>query len=152
MHLQSLTANQLREALADSVCESIEGLAFAEVVIHSGSMPWTNHGHGSTINLGDIGHLEIAILPTALIQVAATLHGTATTELEHSILQDTLLEITNVIAGRFCASLTGEMGSFNLGLPEMTSTSAQPHPNAKYIQCDFDIDGLFALSCRYLPA
>lgn len=157
----ALSPDQVRQALHESVQECIENLAFAEVseVL---SMPALDasacHAH---ISLGKLGHIELAADKNLLQDWTASLHCLDQAATDDSVCKDVMLEMLNVIAGRFCGSLLGGQSDFILGLPEWDDPTAketelaqglsgQTQPATLPIQCDFVVEGRPALICRHV--
>jgi CheY-specific phosphatase CheX len=67
--------------------------------------------------LGADGHLAIALSRPLLAGIASILFGLEEDGLDEPTLSDTLLEIANIIAGRFLQKVHGARSDFILGLP-----------------------------------
>lgn len=157
----ALSPDQVKQALHESVQECIENLAFAEVseVLRMPALGASAcHAH---ISLGKLGHIELTADKNLLQDWTASLHCLDQAAIDDSVCKDVMLEMLNVIAGRFCGSLLGSQGDFMLGLPEWDepiankSEGAQGFPQEGLraslpIQCDFVVEGRPALICRHL--
>ena len=107
------------QALVAAAAETLENLAFTEVApgeaggTAAGGLPERR----ARIRLDDGTTLGIALDAGLLDELAAIVHS-LDGKPDRSVSQDTLLEILNIVAGRFEAGLRGGQGDFSLGLPE----------------------------------
>jgi hypothetical protein len=122
----------LADALRDSACETLENLAFTELVPEpSGNLPGSGERVCARIGLGPDGRLDLILSKPLLAEIAGILFNLED-EPDAGTLSDTLLEIANIIAGRYLEKRYEGGSDFTMGLP-----MARP-----------DVDGWEALAVR----
>ena len=110
----------ITEALNQSVCETLENLAFTEVMV----APDTSLNLkpvqclGTRISLGNLGTMDLVLEKNFLEEIGGILFNAGPEGLEPDALPDTLNEILNIIAGRFLEKLFQGQSDFTMGLPE----------------------------------
>lgn len=105
------------EALRESACETLENLAFTELVPEAEAvLPEPGERVCARIGLGPDGELDV-VLSQALLSEIATILFNLEAEPDAGILQDALLEIANIIAGRYLEKRHGDRSDFVMGLP-----------------------------------
>jgi hypothetical protein len=106
------------EALRDSACETLENLAFTELAEEPGAvLPPPAGRHGARIGLGADGELDLFLTRPLLAEIAALLFNLGEGDVDAATLDDTLLEIANIVAGRYLEKLRGGASDFLLDLP-----------------------------------
>jgi hypothetical protein len=135
--------------LTDTVLASIENMAFADIEPLSETLVTQERFHTVHISLGDLGNLDMAIDPSALDGLASVILTVDPSELDDSSKRDTLMEIINIVAGRFCHDLVQAEGEFKLGLPELGLVSGTDSEGT--VVRAFAMDGDPAIQFRYFP-
>jgi hypothetical protein len=110
------------DALRESACETLENLAFTELEPEPGTgLPARGDRLGARIGLGPDGSLDVILSRALLAEIAGILFssdsGSAAGEPDAGMLSDTLLEIANIIAGRYLEKIYQGRSDFTLGLP-----------------------------------
>jgi hypothetical protein len=106
------------EALRDSACETLENLAFTELSEEPGAaLPPAGERLGARIGLGPDGELDLFLTRPLLTEIAAILFNLGEEGVDAATLDDTLLEIANIVAGRYLEKLRGGKSDFILELP-----------------------------------
>ena len=114
-----------KEALRESACETLENLAFTELGEEPGAaLPPPGDRLGARIGLGPDGDLEIVLSRSLLADIGAILFNAEADGLDEATLDDTLLEIANIVAGRFLEKRSGGKSDFILGLPRAGAEAA----------------------------
>ena len=113
------TAIQIDEALNQCACETLENLAFTEILPLDATTLRMNPDQclGARISLGPVGSLDLILEKGFLAEVGGTLFSVGPEGLEAEALPDTLHEILNIIAGRFLEKLFQNHSDFEMGLP-----------------------------------
>ena len=110
---------QIMEALNQSTCETLENLAFTELVstAEAALSLAPDACLGARIPLGEEGTLDLILEKRFLGEVGGTLFSAGPESLGREALADTLNEILNIIAGRFLEKLHQGASDFKMGLP-----------------------------------
>jgi hypothetical protein len=117
-------ANAL-EALRDSACETLENLAFTELAEEPGAaLPPPGDRLGARIGLGPDGELDLFLTRPLLAEIASILFNLGEGDADAATLDDTLLEIANIVAGRYLEKLRGGTSDFLLDLPHALEAAA----------------------------
>lgn len=135
--------------LMETVLESIENMAFADVERISGNVSSADLLNHVKISMGHLGSMDMAIDDIALKGLASVILSIEPNELNDEAKQDTLMEIINIVAGRFCHQMVDEKEEFSLGLPTLGESEESESNSA--IVCSFAMDGEPALQFRYFP-
>lgn len=106
------------EALRESACETLENLAFTELIEEPGAaLPPSGDRLGARIGLGPDGEMEFFLSRSLLSEIAAILFNLDEEGLDAALLNDTLLEVANIIAGRYLEKRRAGRSDFAMGLP-----------------------------------
>jgi CheY-specific phosphatase CheX len=135
--------------LSDCVLASIENMAFADISPLQNPIHFEDEFHSVLISLGNLGEMDMSISSTALESLASVILTMDTSELDESSKRDTLMEIINIVAGRFCHDLIQENEEFQLGLPKLGLSPEDAKDSL--INCGFAMDGSPAIRFRYFP-
>lgn len=113
------------DALRDSACETLENLAFTELAEEPGAaLPPQGDRLGARIGLGADGELDLFLTRSLLTEIAAILFNQGEDGVDPATLDDTLLEIANIVAGRYLEKLRGGKSDFVLELPHALDGAA----------------------------
>lgn len=114
----------LAAALDTAAMESLESLAFLELA------PAERAEGGDYLNvrigLGKSGRMDLAISESLLEEVTCVLYNLEAGGIDEAVKRDALMEIINIVAGRFLALVSPE--GFDLGLPALRPRSAERAP------------------------
>ncbi len=119
------------KALRESAYHTLETLAFTAMQ-DSGSdeIPLKKDSVGARVSLGDDGLLDIFLNRPFLNEITAVLFCQYSDPLDDGIMNDTLLEIANVIAGCYMDKIHEGKSDFTMGLPVLLESASQwqAHP------------------------
>jgi hypothetical protein len=118
------------DALRDSACETLENLAFTELAEEPGAgLPPSGERLGARIGLGPDGELDLYLTRPLLTEIAAILFNLGEDGIDAATLDDTLLEIANIVAGRYLEKLRGGKSDFVLELPRALDAAPDAAPD-----------------------
>jgi CheY-specific phosphatase CheX len=108
------------ETLRKAASETLETLAFTEINPRDSNqlVGVLQKYRGSRITVGTLGVMDLILGLELLEEIAVVLFNPPTGKVEPEMLDDTVHEILNIIAGRFLESLFNGKSDFALGLPE----------------------------------
>jgi CheY-specific phosphatase CheX len=110
----------LSNALRESACETLENLAFTELAPEpEARLPEARERLCACIGLGHDGSLDVVLSRPLLSEIASILFNLDAGEIDASTLDDTLMEIANIIAGRYLEKVHEGSSDFILGLPRV---------------------------------
>lgn len=138
-----VTLKQRILALTESTRETMENLIFSEVEIDDSSEE-SETGGMAAIALGELGELYLQISPKVLAEIASVIYTLDPKDLSESVLQDTHLEILNIVAGRFCMKILAPREEFQLGIPYFLKENANQKLETD-ASCRLCLDGAYAL-------
>lgn len=107
--------------LKQAASETLEKLAFTEVYPREDPhlQDSCDGFHGSRIELGTLGTMDLIIRKGLLEDIAGVLFNASGDGINGELLKDTHLEILNIIAGRFLEGIFRDNSDFVMGLPKM---------------------------------
>ena len=110
----------IKEALVESVRNTFADMLFLDVM-ESGALDLKNFSHIIRIRILDPENLELVLwLPLELkIEIAETIYGIPWDEISDTEIDDSLLELLNVLAGNFLSVYAGPDKKYNISLPEI---------------------------------
>jgi len=114
-----ISTAEIKEALNQCACETLENLAFTEVVLAEVASLHLMKDQclGARISLGPVGTLDLVMEKDFLAEVGGILFNPGPEELAADNLLDTVNEILNIIAGRFLEKWHEGQSDFIMGLP-----------------------------------
>lgn len=141
--------DKLREIIVTAVMETLENMAFMEVIQTDQSEPESPDLLKASILVHDPfpGELRL-VMPRELAATIAEALYSPTDESEiDKLLLDVLAELLNTIAGRVMAEVVSHEDTFRLGLPE-TGVGPFAETDLPLVQCAFEVEG----DCFFLAA
>lgn len=112
--------HEIADSLKAAASETLENLAFTELTsrpVDRIEGPQSKF-KGARISLGTMGNLDMVIGLDLLAEIALVLFNPPGGDVEPEMLDDTLNEILNIVAGRFLYGIFQGKSDFALGLPE----------------------------------
>lgn len=85
--------------------------------------------------------LELSLPLELKKQIVENIRGEEWSKMNPQEIDDSLLELINIVAGRFLHFYTEEKKSYQLGLPELTFEPAKLGDEQKRLRYYFDIEG-----------
>lgn len=114
--------NATYKAMFDAVCQTLETMAFVEVIEQSEELELVIPTEANWVNIlihdPVQGELRLAMSQTLLSNMAADMFGIETDEVDENQCQDIIAEILNTLAGLFMTRLLPDDQTYQLGLPE----------------------------------
>ncbi len=118
--------DHFNQSMLDAVLETLETLAFMEVVGVTDPPPealeTTRFYVVLSVEDPKQGELELRMTSALVRQIAENLYVVPQDELGEQLVEDTAAEIINIIAGRFMTALLPPEQPYQLGLPEVSDT------------------------------
>jgi len=138
-----------RDILVQAVTQTFEEVAFEEILLRDLR---TSRGGGPTALLADgqalwarLDLLEpltgeiLLVCPRALVaRMVSSIHGMPPEEAPGPLVEDTLAELLNTVAGRVMAGWLQQKKRFGIGLPR-TGTGPAPSPASDACQAHFSV-------------
>lgn len=120
-----MNMQHLSNALRESACETLENLAFTELEPEPAArLPETGERLCACIGMGLDGSLDVVLSRALLSEIASILFNLEAGDIDPGTLDDTLLEIANIIAGRYLEKVHQGKTDFTLGLPAVCVDTA----------------------------
>ncbi len=135
---------KLLDVLIDATLETVENMAFMEVVKSEKTTPYNEHlirlRVEILINKPFPGEMRL-VLPMGLaVQFTKNMYNLADEEITEELMQDVLGEIINIISGRLMADLIPGDQMFELGLP-LIGPDVFVQAEASSLSIEFDAEG-----------
>lgn len=122
----NLPAPAIEEALTQATAGAIENLAFREVRQPDDDDPgcpvYPALRAAIPILEPEEGRFVLDIPPALAAELTGIIHGLADAP-DEALLNDTLAEVANTVAGRFMAAITPPGSAFRLGLPDVSTVN-----------------------------
>ncbi len=133
--------DKLIEALSVSVINTFGEMLFLDAV-ESKEIRLDNYSHIIRLVILEPEYLELVLwLPLEIkIEIAETIYGKSWDEITDTEIDDSLLEILNVLAGNFLLECAGPDKKYNISLPEILFDSEELD-NTGYSDVFFDVEG-----------
>ncbi len=118
-----ISKESLEEATCEAVCDTLEGMAFLELMRDS-QVPEDARSQGdllwASIELKEpfLGKLDIVCPRSLASAVAEAVYGEGAETLSKEKILDLLGEVANTVAGRLMNSIVSQESTFLLGLPK----------------------------------
>lgn len=109
------------EILKDVVTESLQEMTFLDVEKDSDPIDPKDVSHIFHIGYSypEVGALMLYLPKELKIQIVENIYGENWTDLTPNQIDDSLLEILNVIGGKFLTEVFGDGGKYIMGLPNL---------------------------------
>ncbi len=134
----------LLDLLVDATLETIENMAFMEVVRTEKTTPYDEHlvrlRLEILINKPFPGEMRLVLPMDLAIQFTKNMYNLAEEEINEDLMKDVLGEIINIISGRLMADLIPEDQTFDLGLP-LIGPDVFVQAEASTLSVEFDAEG-----------
>ncbi len=135
----------VREILVDAVTETIESMAFMELLPSDRISPYDESlirlRVEILINAPFPGEIRLVLPRRLAVPFAKNMYSLEAEEVTDSIIEDVLGEIVNIIAGRLMADILPDDQTFQLGLP-LVGPDAFLETEASSLVIEFDAEGL----------
>ncbi len=135
---------ELRSALFQSVQDTLETMAFAEVRPYDESIDsmidndvdflW---GKVNIESVHEMNAVEFCLPEEFAKEMADTMYA-GMIEVEQKAVMDTVAELTNTLAGSFFLGFGERAGKFVLSVPESGGGKSLPPPNSIVVKCIVD--------------
>lgn len=134
----------LLDLLVDATAETIENMAFMEVVGADKTTPYDEHlvrlRLEILINKPFAGEMRLILPMDLAIQFTKNMYNLTEEEITEDLMKDVLGELINIIAGRLMADLIPEDQTFELGLP-LIGPDVFVQAEASSLSVEFDAEG-----------
>jgi len=119
----SSSEHQLKDFLESAVIETVENMAFVEVVQTDKSTPYDEHlvrlRVEILVNAPFPGEIRL-VVPISLAMIfAQNMYNLEEKKITDDLIHDVLGELVNIIAGRLMAEIISDNQTFQLGLPQI---------------------------------
>mgnify|MGYP006287984871 CR=1 FL=1 len=135
----------LLNLIVDATLETIENMAFMEVVKSDKSTPYDEHlvrlRVEILINKPFPGELRLVLPMNLAIQFTKNMYNLGEEEISEELMKDVLGELINIISGRLMAELVPEDQTFELGLP-LIGPDVFVQAEASSLSIEFDAEGV----------
>lgn len=135
----------LLNLIVDATLETIENMAFMEVVKSDKSTPYDEHlvrlRVEILINKPFPGELRLVLPMNLAIQFTKNMYNLGEEEITEELIKDVLGELINIISGRLMAELVPEDQTFELGLP-LIGPDVFVQAEASSLSIEFDAEGV----------
>jgi len=134
---------ELRNILERAVADTIESMAFVEIVPTEKKTPYNEHlvrlRVEILVNAPFPGEIRL-VLPISLAMIfAQNMYNLDERQITDELIQDVLGEIVNIVAGRLMAEIIPSKQTFQLGLPQI-GTDAFLETDADSLSMEFDAE------------
>lgn len=134
----------VKETLIDAVAETIESMAFLEVLPSEKETPYDEHlvrlRVEILVNAPFPGEIRLVLPRRLAVQFVQNMYSLEKLEVTDEILSDVLGEIVNIIAGRLMADMLPGDQTFQLGLP-LIGPDVFLETEASSLAVEFDAEG-----------
>ena len=135
--------SKLRNFLESAVIETIESMAFVEIVPTINKTPYDEHlvrlRVEILVNAPFPGEIRL-VLPISLAMIfAQNMHNLDERQITDELIHDVLGEIINIVAGRLMADIIPSNQTFQLGLPQI-GPDAFLETDAASLSVEFDAE------------
>lgn len=134
----------LLDLLIDATLETIENMAFMEVVKSEKTTPYDEHlvrlRLEILINKPFPGEMRLVLPMDLAIQFTKNMYNLTEEEISEDLMKDVLGEIINVVSGRLMADLIPADQTFELGLP-LIGPDVFVQAEASSLSVEFDAEG-----------
>lgn len=135
----------LLDHLADATLETIESMAFMEVIKSGKTTPYDEHlvrlRVEILINKPFPGELRLVLPIDLAIQFTKNMYNLEEDEITEQLMEDVLGEIINIVSGRLMADLIPPDQTFDLGLP-LIGPDVFVQAEASSLSVEFEADGI----------
>ncbi|MBU2513003.1 chemotaxis protein CheX [bacterium] len=135
---------KLLDLLTDATLETIENMAFMEVVKSEKTTPYNEHlvrlRIEILINKPFPGEMRLVLPMDLAVQFTRNMYNLSEDEITEELMKDVLGEIINIISGRLMADLVPEDQIFELGLP-LIGPDVFVQTEASSLSIEFDAEG-----------
>jgi len=137
-----VTKATLRAELANSLSEVLESMAFMEA--EAAEIPYARPSseHWTTLLVHDPvqGEFRMQMSRQMLVNIAEAIYGLLGEGMTTQVLDDTLAEMINTVAGHFLNKVLPGEQIYQLGLPEL-GKGLSPLAEESALVCDFSTEG-----------
>ncbi|MCP4753427.1 MAG: chemotaxis protein CheX [Proteobacteria bacterium] len=134
----------LLETLFDAVSDTIENMAFIEVVKVDKTTPYDEHlvrlRVEILINSPFPGEMRLVLPISLAVLFAQNMYNLEEKEITESLMKDVLGEIVNIMSGRLMAEIIPPDQTFQLGLPQI-GPDVFLETEASSLSIEFDAEG-----------
>ena len=134
----------LLDLLVDATLETIENMAFTEVIRSEKTTPYDEHlvrlRLEILINKPFPGEMRLVLPVELAILFTKNMYNLGEEDITEDLMKDVLGEIINIISGRLMADLIPEDQTFELGLP-LIGPDVFVQTEASSISVEFDAEG-----------
>ena len=135
----------LSDILVNATLETIENMAFMEVVKSDKTTPYDEHlvrlRLEILINKPFPGEMRLVLPMDLAIQFTKNMYNLTEEEITEELMKDVLGELINIISGRLMADLIPEDQTFDLGLP-LIGPDVFVQAEASSLAVEFDAEGV----------
>jgi len=135
----------LIDLLVDATLETIENMAFMEVVKSERTTPYDEHlvrlRLEILINSPFPGEMRLVLPMDLAIQFTKNMYNLSEEEITEDLMKDVLGELINIISGRLMADLIPGDQTFDLGLP-LIGPDVFVQAEASSLSVEFDAEGI----------
>ncbi len=135
----------LLDILVNATLETLENMAFIEVVKSDKTTPYDEHlvrlRLEILINKPFAGEMRLVLPMDLAIQFTKNMYNLAEGEITEDLMQDVLGELINIISGRLMADLIPKDQTFELGLP-LIGPDVFVQAEASSLSVEFDAEGV----------
>ncbi len=135
------TKETLRAELSNSLAEVLESMAFMEAVPAESPYERPSPEHWVTLLIHEPvqGEFRMQMSQQMLENIAESIYGLLGEGMTAQVLDDTLAEMINTVAGHFLNKALPEEQIYQLGLPEL-GQGTSPLAEEAALVCDFSIE------------
>lgn len=139
------TGMDLIDILVDATLETIESMAFMEIIKSEKHTPYDEHlvrlRLEILINKPFAGEMRLVLPMDLAIQFTKNMYNLSEEMITEELMKDVLGEIINIISGRLMADLIPGDQTFELGLPQIGPDVFVQH-EAPSLNVEFEADGV----------